>query len=52
VIDMFHFVLWGYSFPVFNVADMMIFFGVATLLIQSLLEKVKTQGSYNPLFKS
>lgn len=43
VIDMFHFVLWGYSFPVFNVADMMIFFGVATLLIQSLLEKVKTR---------
>ena len=43
VIDMFHFTLWNYSFPVFNVADMMIFFGIATLLIQSLFEKLKKQ---------
>lgn len=41
VIDMFHFNLWSYSFPVFNLADMMIFFGVATLLIQTFMEKFK-----------
>jgi signal peptidase II len=32
VIDMFHFILWGYSYPVFNIADASIFFGIATLL--------------------
>lgn len=50
VIDLFYFVLWGYSYPVFNVADMLIFFGVAILLIQSLIEKVRsheTQPSQN-----
>lgn len=41
VVDMFHFMLGNYSFPVFNVADMMIFFGVSTLLIQSMMEKFK-----------
>lgn len=41
VVDMFHFILWNYSFPVFNVADMMIFFGVSTLIIQSLMEKIR-----------
>jgi signal peptidase II len=39
VIDMFYFVLWGYSYPIFNVADALIFFGVASLLIQELLKK-------------
>ena len=28
VIDMFHFSFWGYSFPVFNIADSLIFLGV------------------------
>lgn len=28
VVDMFHFVLWGYNYPVFNVADSAIFCGV------------------------
>jgi len=41
VVDMFHFILWGYSFPVFNFADMLIFFGVATLILQSLFHKKK-----------
>lgn len=45
VIDLFHFVLWGYSFPVFNVADMLIFFGVATLLIQSLIYRKPSYAS-------
>ncbi|MEM7174389.1 MAG: signal peptidase II [Chlamydiota bacterium] len=39
VIDFLHLTLWGYSFPVFNFADVMIFFGVALLLIQSLRKK-------------
>ena len=32
VIDMFHFVLWGYDFPIFNVADISIFLGVVWLI--------------------
>jgi len=41
VVDMFHFVFWGYSYPVFNVADMLIFFGVAILIMQIISEKLK-----------
>lgn len=33
VIDMLHFVFWGYDYPVFNLADSYIFVGVACLLI-------------------
>ena len=33
VVDMFHFVLWGYDFPVFNVADSAIFLGVLWLFL-------------------
>jgi len=32
VIDMFHFVLWGYDYPVFNMADSLIFSGAVLLL--------------------
>jgi len=39
VIDMFHFVLWGYNFPVFNVADSSICIGIFSLLITSWFEK-------------
>ncbi len=35
VIDMLHFILWGYDFPVFNIADSAIFLGVASILILS-----------------
>lgn len=35
VIDMFYFVFWGYSYPVFNVADISICLGVFSLLIMS-----------------
>ncbi|WP_194848246.1 signal peptidase II [Candidatus Neptunochlamydia vexilliferae] len=40
VVDMLHFVLWGYSYPVFNLADTFIFLGVATLIIQGITEKL------------
>lgn len=39
VIDMFHFVLWGYDFPVFNVADSAICIGIAGLLFTFDREK-------------
>jgi signal peptidase II len=35
VVDMFHFVLWGYDFPVFNLADSAISVGIASLFILS-----------------
>jgi signal peptidase II len=35
VVDMFYFVFWGYSYPVFNLADSAIFCGIALLLGQS-----------------
>ena len=41
VVDMFHFVLWGYSFPIFNVADMLIFFGVFIIIFQELFKKIR-----------
>lgn len=39
VIDMFHFVLWGYDFPVFNVADSAISIGITSLFILSFLKE-------------
>lgn len=35
VVDMFHFVLWGYDFPVFNVADSSITIGILSLFFLS-----------------
>lgn len=39
VIDFFHFVLWGYSFPIFNFADAYITLGVFALLLFKRKEK-------------
>ena len=41
VVDLFYVILWGYSFPVFNIADAAIFCGVALLLSEALLLKLK-----------
>jgi|GEM_PF-91541 len=41
VIDMIHCVFWGYSFPVFNIADMTICSGVAVMLIHACVQKWK-----------
>lgn len=38
VIDMFHFVFWGYDFPIFNIADSAISIGIATLFLLSWIE--------------
>ncbi|HRD55462.1 MAG TPA: signal peptidase II [Parachlamydiaceae bacterium] len=35
VIDMFHFVFWGYSYPVFNIADAAICIGIFWLFLVS-----------------
>ena len=39
VIDMIHFVFWGYSFAVFNIADSVISVGVALMLTQACWQK-------------
>lgn len=46
VIDMFHFVLWGYDFPVFNLADGAISIGIATLFILSFKKEPPKEESY------
>lgn len=43
VIDMFKFVLWGYHYPVFNIADMAITCGIAWLFVVSWYEKKSLQ---------
>lgn len=39
VIDMLHFIFFGYDFPVFNLADTSIFIGVSGYLLSSCREK-------------
>lgn len=41
VVDMFHFVLWGYDFPVFNIADSAISIGIAFLFCLSFFDQTK-----------
>lgn len=36
VVDMFHFVLWGYDHPVFNIADSSIFIGIVWIFLFSV----------------
>lgn len=39
VIDMFHFVFWGYHYPVFNIADSAIVVGIGWLFLLTLKKK-------------
>ena len=39
VIDMIHFVFWGYDYPVFNVADSLIFIGTCMILFNTMRHK-------------
>jgi signal peptidase II len=39
VVDMFYFILWGYSYPVFNIADSAIFLGIVLLLAEGLVNR-------------
>ena len=50
VVDMFHFVFWGYSYPVFNIADASIFIGVASIITASFFAQFKQTKLYNILF--
>ena len=42
VIDMFHFNFWGYSYPIFNFADILISIGIFWLFVVSIFFKQKT----------
>lgn len=44
VIDMFYFVFWGYSYPVFNLADSWICIGISLLVLYSLFPKKHVQS--------
>ena len=39
VIDMLHFKFWGYTYPIFNIADVAIFLGIVGLFLLSLRKK-------------
>jgi len=43
VIDMLHFVLWGYDFPVFNIADAAVTVGICWLLLMSTVKDCRQQ---------
>lgn len=45
VVDMIHFVFWGYDYPVFNIADSSIFIGVALLMLTSWFQDQKSLAS-------
>ena len=42
VVDMFYFIFWEYSYPVFNIADSAIFLGIAFLIGEALLAKFRS----------
>jgi signal peptidase II len=45
VVDMFHFVLWGYDFPVFNVADSAVTIGICWLFALSLIQEWRCRSA-------
>ncbi|MDP1834345.1 MAG: signal peptidase II [Chlamydiales bacterium] len=44
VVDMIHFILWGYDYPVFNVADSAVFLGVGWIAIT--MARPQSQNSF------
>lgn len=45
VVDMFNFVLWGYPFPVFNVADSAVCVGIFGLIVMSIRQDMKVRSA-------
>ena len=45
VVDMFYFIFWGYSYPVFNFADSLIFLGIVFLCAESLFLKARVRSA-------
>jgi len=45
VVDMFYFVFWGYSYPVFNIADSAIFVGIFLMLAEAPFHKMRSKKS-------
>ena len=45
VVDMFYFIFWGHSYPVFNIADSVIFLGMMLLVGEALFAKIQSKGS-------
>lgn len=41
VVDMFHFVLWGYDFPVFNIADSAVCVGIFSMIFITSWQDLK-----------
>jgi signal peptidase II len=48
VVDMFYFIFWGYSYPVFNIADSAIFLGIVLLILEAMLGKIRSGRSSKP----
>ena len=46
VIDFLHFRFWGYTYPLFNVADSAIFCGVALLILHAFWMKKKSRQAH------
>lgn len=44
VVDMFHFIFWGYDYPLFNVADISICIGMVWLILITVFGKEKKCG--------
>jgi signal peptidase II len=45
VVDMFHLVLWGYDYPVFNVADMAICIGAVIMALTGMKRSKKSRAA-------
>jgi signal peptidase II len=45
VVDMFYFIFWEYSYPVFNIADSLIFVGIMLLFAEAMIVKLKAPKS-------